>query len=141
MYFKNENSEIEILIGGYTDTPEFYEESIGKNALSCQVSYYGEELGDGLLWDELFQTDDIVRLHDMAIQLANGEVGSFAYKDQWDMVLINAKRSKESYQMEVNVMQRVDGKYLSDVFAYSKEEFMDFIEELEKYKKAYPIIT
>lgn len=139
MYFKNEKSEIEILIGGYTDTPEFYEESVGKNALSCQVSYYGEELGDGVLWDELFQTDDIVRLCDMANQLATGKADSFSYKDQWNMVLINAKRDIENYQIEVSVIQRCSGKYLSDIFSYSKQEFTDFIEELEKYKNAYPV--
>ena len=141
MYFKNEKSEIEILIGGYTDTPEYYEESIGKNALSCQVSYYGEKIGDGVLWDELFQTDDIVRLHNMALQLANGEVDCFEYKDRWDMVIINAKHNADSYEVEVNVMQRAQGKYLSDVFSYTKQEFMDFVDELEEYKKAYPIMT
>ena len=139
MYFKNDKSEIEILVGGYTETPEYYDESIGKNALSCQVSYFGEELGDGVLWDELFQTDDIVRLCDMANQLANGNVDTFSYKDQWDMVLINAKRDIENYQIEVSVIQRGLGKYLSDIFAYSKQEFTDFIEELEKYKNAYPV--
>lgn len=30
MYFKNDKAEIEILIGGYTDTPEYYEESVRK---------------------------------------------------------------------------------------------------------------
>ena len=141
MYFKNEKSEIEILIGGYTDTPELYEESIGKNALSCQVNYYGEKIGDGVLWDELFQTDDIVRLHAMALQLANGEVDCFEYKDQWDMVIINAKHNADSYEVEVNITQRAEGKYLSDVFSYTKQEFMDFVDELEEYQKAYPIIT
>ena len=139
MYFKNDKSEIEILVGGYTETPEYYDESIGKNALSCQVSYFGEKLGDGVLWDELFQTDDIVRLCDMANQLANGNVDTFSYKDQWDMVLINAKRDIENYQIEVSVIQRDSGEYLSDIFAYSKQEFTDFIEELEKYKNAYPV--
>ena len=139
MYFKNEKSEIEILIGGYTDTPELYEESIGKNALYCQVSFYGEKLGDGVLLDELFQADDIVRLCDMANQLANGNVDTFSYKDQWDMVLINAKRDIENYQIEVNVIERCSGEYLSDIFSYSKQEFTDFIEELEKYKNAYPV--
>ena len=139
MYFKNDKSEIEILVGGYTETPEYYDESIGKNALSCQVSYFGEKLGDGVLWDELFQTDDIVRLCDMSNQLANGNVDTFSYKDQWDMVLINAKRDIENYQIEVSVIQRGSGKYLSDIFAYSKQEFTDFIGELEKYKNAYPV--
>jgi len=140
MYFKNEKSEIEILIGGYTDTPEFYEESIGKNALSCQVSYYGEKIGDGVLWDELFQTDDIVRLHTIALQLANGEVDCFEYKDQWDMVIINAKHNADDYEVEVNVKQKYNGEYLADVFNYTKQELIDLVNELEEYKKTYPII-
>lgn len=138
MFFKNEKSEIEILIGGYTDTPECFEESIGKNALSCQVSYFGEELGYGVLWDELFQTDDIVRLYNMAIQLANGKVDSFLYKDQWNMVLINAEKGIDNYQIEVSIIQRDSGNYLSGKFVYSKPEFADFIEELKNYKEAYP---
>jgi len=140
MYFKNEKSEIEILIGGYTDTPEFYEESIGKNALSCQVSYYGEKIGDGVLWDELFQTDDIVRLHTMALQLANGKVDCFEYKDRWDMVIINAKHNADNYEVEVNVKQKYNGEYLADVFNYTKQELIDLVNELEEYKKTYPII-
>ena len=139
MYFKNDKAEIEILIGGYTDTPEYYEESVGKNALSCQMSYYGEDLGDGVLWDELFQTDDIVRLYDMALCLATGKADSFVYADQWDMVMIRAKQNADSFEMEVSVMQRAQGKYLSAVFPYTKQELMDFVDELGEYKKAYPV--
>lgn len=141
MYFKNEKAEIEILIGGYTDDPEYYGESIGKNALTCQVSYWGEELGDGVLWDELFQTDDIVRLYNLAFQLAAGKVDSFAYSDQWGMVIIQAKRNGTRYDFEVGIVQRGAGEYLSDVFPYTKQELMAFIEELGEYKRMYPVIT
>lgn len=141
MYFKNEKKRIEILIGGYTDTPEFFEESIGKNALSCLVSYWGEDLGYGVLFDELFQTDDVARLYDMAFCLATSKVDSFTYADQWDLVIINAKRNADSYEIEVNVKIWGEDEYLSGVFNYTKQEFMDFVDELEEYKKVYPIIT
>lgn len=113
--------------------------ALEKNALSCQMSYYGEDLGDGVLWDELFQTDDIVRLYDMALCLATGKVDSFVYADQWDMVMIHAKKKADSYEMEVSVMQRAQGKHLSAVFSYTKQELMDFVDELGEYKKAYPV--
>ncbi len=141
MYFKNEKAEIEILIGGYTDVPQRYDDKIiRKNALACQVYFYGEDLGDGVLWDDLFQTDDIIRLHCMAVELASGNVDSFSYKDQWDMVLIDAKRNADDYDISVSVIQRSRGNsYLSGKFTYSKQDFMKLIEELEKYKKSYPV--
>lgn len=84
---------------------------------------------------------DIARLHAMAIQLANGQVDSFTYKDKWDMVLINARQDTDNYQIAISIMQRGSDEYLSDTFLYSKQELASFIDELEKYKNEYPIIA
>ena len=67
MCFKNENTEIEIIVTGYTKLPEKYDEKIGKNALSCIIPYSlnrdWNSLGTGHFLCKLVIKEDTCRSH------------------------------------------------------------------------------
>ena len=140
MYLKNENAIFEICIAGYTDEPDYYGGVVGRNALDCQFTWCRGTEWIGTLWDALFQTDDIVRLHDGFASVLNGVEHIYDYADNWNYVKMKITNILECYELSVSVWHRGDGEYISDAFLLTKEQLQELVRELCDLKKAYPVV-
>ncbi len=141
MYFKNDKIDIEILVGGYTDSPESYSEEIGKNALSCQVVYSGEDMFDGVLWDELFQTNGIISLYNEINMLLSEETNQITYRDEWNYFTFNAlRKSNDKYEIYIKIIQKAEKEDLTGTFEYTVNELKELAEELKCYMNLYPVV-
>ena len=140
MYLKNENAIFEICIAGYTDEPDYYGGVVGRNALDCQFTWCRGTEWIGTLWDALFQTDDIVRLHDGFASVLNGVEHIYDYADNWNYVKMKITNILEGYELSVSVWHRGDGEYISDAFLLTKEQLQELVRELCDLKKAYPVV-
>lgn len=141
MYFKNETSEIEIFVDGYTDFPEAYSEQIGKNALSCTVAYsLKRAFGNGVLFDELFQTNDIIILHEKIAQLLAGKVETIEYEDKWGYFTFNAKKSENNFEVYINILNRSSKDDINGFFKMTFNELQELKNELQGYMAKFPVI-
>lgn len=140
MYFKNDKSEIEIFVDGYTDFPEKYSEEVGKNALSCTVFYSLDRAwGKGVLFDELFQTDEIILLHKRITALLEETVDTVDYKDKWNCFTFIAKKNKIDYDVYINIIAR-GGEDINGNFKMTFSDLKEIAEELNEYIIKYPVV-
>ena len=141
MYFKNENSEIEIIVNGYTELPEKYDEEIGKNALSCTILYsLSRDWGEGVMFEELFQTSEIILLHDKIIDLLAKKLDTIEYRDEWNYFTFIAQRIKNEFEVYVNIINRADSEDINGTFKMTFDELKGIEEELQEYMIKFPIV-
>lgn len=141
MYFKNENLEIEIIVNGYTELPEKYDEEIGKNVLSCTVLYsLNRDWGEGVIFEELFQTNEIILLHNKIIDLLAKKVDTIEYRDEWNYFTFNALRIKNEFEVYVNIIDRADSEDINGTFKMAFDELKEIEEELQEYMVKFPIV-
>ena len=141
MYFKKDDIIFEIFVKGYTEDPEYYGGALGRNALSCQFDYQKSTEEFGILWDELFQTDDIVRLYNGIYDMLYEKNDSFSYADEWGYVKINARRlSSIKYELVVSVYDRSEDKDISEFFYLSTDDMKDFVDELRELTRRFPVV-
>lgn len=141
MYFKNENSEIEIIVNGYTEFPEKYDEEIGKNALSCTILYsLSRDWGEGVMFEELFQTSEIILLHDRIIDLLAKKLDTIEYRDEWNYFTFIAQRIKNEFEVYVNIIDRGCSEDINGTFKMTFDELKGIEEELQEYMIKFPIV-
>ena len=141
MYFKNENSEIEIIVNGYTELPEKYDEEIGKNALSCTILYsLSRDWGEGVMFEELFQTSEIILLHDKIIDLLAKKLDTIEYRDEWNYFTFIAQRIKNEFEVYVNIINRAGPEDINGTFKMTFDELKGIEEELQEYMIKFPIV-
>lgn len=141
MYFKNENSEIEIIVNGYTELPEKYDEEIGKNALSCIILYsLSRDWGEGVMFEELFQTSEIILLHDKIIDLLAKKLDTIEYRDEWNYFTFIAQRIKNEFEVYVNIIDRAGLEDINGTFKMTFDELKGIEEELQEYMIKFPIV-
>lgn len=141
MYFKNENTEIEIIVNGYTELPEKYDDKIGKNALSCTIPYsLNRDWGEGVMFEDLFQTDEIILLHNKIINLLAKKVDTIEYRDEWNYFTFNARRTENEFEVYVNVINRADSEDINGTFKMTFDELKEIEEELSEYMIKFPIV-
>ena len=141
MYFKNENSEIEIIVNGYTELPEKYDEEIGKNALSCTILYsLSRDWGEGVMFEELFQTSEIILLHDKIIDLLAKKLDTIEYRDEWNYFTFVAQRIKNEFEVYVNIINRAGSEDINGTFKMTFDELKGIEEELQEYMIKFPIV-
>ena len=141
MYFKNENSEIEIIVNGYTELPEKYDEEIRKNALSCTILYsLSRDWGEGVMFEELFQTSEIILLHDKIIDLLAKKLDTIEYRDEWNYFTFIAQRIKNEFEVYVNIIDRAGSKDINGTFEMTFDELKRIEEELQEYMIKFPIV-
>lgn len=141
MYFENENCAYQIVVLGYTDFPERFSEDVGCNALSCEFSWFKNGNWAGTMWDELFQTDDIIRLYDGIHNVLNHQTDTYSYRDKWDCVIMNAKHiDTNTYELAVSVYDQIKSNYKSETFHLSENDFRDFADELTELTKLFPVV-
>ena len=141
MYFKNENSEIEIIVNGYTELPEKYDEEIGKNALSCTILYsLSRDWVEGVMFEELFQTSEIILLPDKIIDLLAKKLDTIEYRDEWNYFTFIAQRIKNEFEVYVNIIDRAGSEDINGTFKMTFDELKGIEEELQEYMIKFPIV-
>ena len=141
MYFENENCTYQIIVMGYTDTPERFSGNIGRNALSCEFSWFENGNWVGTMWDELFQTDDIIRLYDGIHNVLNHQTDTYSYRDKWDCVIMDIKTlDSNTFKLSVSVYDQSNGCYKSETFTLDENDLRNFTDELTELTKLFPVV-
>lgn len=141
MHFKNSDTEICLTVDGYTDFPEAFSEEIGKNALVCTVSYLlPRDWGEGVLFDEIFQTYDITRFCELLSDLLCNKTDNILYKDEWDYFTFNAKKAGNKFEVYVNIIDRCSTEDINGTFVMTFFELKEIQEELQEYMLKFPSV-
>lgn len=139
MWFESGTVTLEILIGGYTDRPWYFQtEHMGRNALECQVALNNEETGeDFVMWDEILQTEEIVAIHDGLAKILSGVETQFRIHSEYETFAIAVQAVEDGFDTLVQI-QKFGGN-VREKFSLSRTLLSENCEYLKICCEKYPV--
>lgn len=139
MWFESDTVCLEVLIGGYTNRPWYFQtEHMGKNALECQVSYNNEETGeDFVMWDEILQTDEIVTIRDGLEKILSGKEAKFLFHSEYETFAIAVRAVDDGFDALVQI-QKFGGNVQAH-FSLNRAVLVENCEYLKVCCEKYPV--
>lgn len=140
MYFEKEGTSLEILIGAYTEKPEglYISKDVWLNVLNCMTIYYRENpYHDEILFEDLFQTQDVVSLYKNIHQLLYNQVSEIHFKTEYEELRMDIIPQDNNYQVKIYIVNRAEDD-IEEMFSISRQQLCDIADELKERSETYP---
>lgn len=92
------------------------------------------------MFDELFQTDGIVLLHEKIKSLVSGNTDYCEYKDEWECFTLEAKKNGAEYDVYVNILDRSERDDIYGNFKMTLNDLIELEKELYEYVQEFPVV-
>ena len=140
MYFEKKDTSLEILIGAYTENPEwlYISKDVWLNTLNCVTIYYKKNpYCDEVLFEELFQSQDVGKLRINLIRLLQKQIPAVHFKTEYGEFSVDIVPKKNNYQVHIYIINRANDD-IEESFLVTHQELCDIEAELKERSETYP---